>query len=278
MKKLILILLILAFTLPGCNGKKNAEQLLEMAQKSYDQGKYFEARKYLGQALKLKPTDKDIVFQIGRTYMAENMFDSAFANLSRADKLYPNDREINLLLHDASVKSRHWRAAIAALLTLSRTGDPIENYYRQIGQYALNDSAGHIAYYYYGKLMELEPDSLSHYLNRAEGGFIKGTPEETIEVLKAALKEFGDKPVILAPLGRVYLVSGKLVEAEEIYRLLISKEKNTYNELQLATVLSLQDLRSKRQEALAMFRRLRDEAINIRRVDSVINMLEQELK
>jgi uncharacterized protein HemY len=215
--------------------------------------------------------------RIGKTYMAENMFDSAYAHLNRANKLYPYDRQILQLLHQSAVNSNHWNAALNALLALAQTGDPIQQYYRQIGDYALKDSAGHIAYYYFGLLVEQEPDSLSHYLNQAEGGVIEGEPLKSIAVLKTALKRFGDNPQLLAFLGQLYGVTGNLSESEKSYRLLVSKDSAVVNQLQLATALSIQKSRAKKEEAYAMFKRLRPLTSNIRRIDSILTVLEREL-
>jgi len=277
MKNILLTVIFSSILFCSCGREKSAEELLTLANQSYNTGDYQEARKYLAEAIKLKPSDKEIIFQISKTYAAENMFDSAFAHLSRADKLYPNDRQINQLLHEACVKTEHWQAAINALLVLGQIGDSIEHYYRQIGEYALKDSAGHIAYFYYGKLIELEPDSLSHYLNLSEAGILSGEPQNSLEVLKAALKRFGDQSVLLFELGRLYGVLGNLTEAEKTYRLLVSKDNSAVNQLQLATVLALQDKRAKKEEAYTMFQKLRLETANFARVDSILQVLEKEL-
>lgn len=273
-----LILLIISCTLPlSCGREKTPEELLSLAKQKYASGDYLTARKYLGEAIKLKPNDKEIVLELGKVYAAENMFDSAFANLSRADKLYPADRQINQLLHEASVKTGHWHDAIQALLLLAESGDSTTYYYRLIGEYALNDSSGHIAYYYFGKLIELEPNSLSHYLNQAEGAIMAGEPQNALEVLKNASKRFGDEPELLYELGRLYGAIGNLSEAEKTCRLLISKDSSTVNQLQLATILAKQKKRTKKEEAYAMFKRLRPETSNLARVDSILKILESEL-
>jgi tetratricopeptide (TPR) repeat protein len=245
--------------------------------KSFAAGDYFEARKYLAEAIKLKPTDKNIIFKMSKVYAAQNMFDSAFASLSRADKLYPGDREINKLLHEMCVKTENWSAAIQTQLVLAQPGDSLEHYFKRIGEYALKDSSGHIAYYYYGQLVEFQPDSLSYYLNQAEGGLMSGEPQNSIDVLKAANKRFGDLPEILSDLGRLYSMMGNLSEAERTYRLLIKKDASAVNQLQLATVLAHQDKRPKKEEAYAMFKRLRLETANFSRVDSILRVLEAEL-
>jgi uncharacterized protein HemY len=125
--------------------------------------------------------------------------------------------------------------------------------------------------------VEQEPDSLSHYLNQAEGGVIEGEPLKSIAVLKTALKRFGDNPQLLAFLGQLYGVTGNLSESEKSYRLLVSKDSAVVNQLQLATALSIQKSRAKKEEAYAMFKRLRPLTSNIRRIDSILTVLEREL-
>jgi len=277
MKNYLIQLIIASLLFVACAKEKTAEDYAALADQSSASGNYFEARKYLAQAIKLKPTDKNIIIQISKVYAAQNMFDSAFANLSRADKLYPGDKKINLLLHEMSVKTENWHAAIQTQLVLAQPGDSLEFYFRRIGEYALKDSSGHVAYYYYGQLVEFQPDSLSHYLNQAEGGLISGEPQNSINVLKVANKRFGDLPEILSALGRLHGVMGNLSEAEKIYRLLVKKDYSAVNQLQLATVLALQDKRAKKEEAYAMFKKLRLETANFVRVDSILRVLEKEL-
>jgi len=270
-------LVIVSVLIVSCAKEKTAEDYAALADKSSADGDYYKARKHLAKAIKLKPTDKNIIIQYSKVYSAQNMFDSAFANLSRADKLYPGDREINRLLHEMSVKTENWHAAIQTQLVLAQPGDSLEFYFRRIGEYALKDSSGHIAYYYYGQLVEFQPDSLSHYLNQAEGGLISGEPQNSVEVLKAANKRFGDLPEILSALGRLHSVMGNLSEAERSYRLLVKKDASTVNQLQLATILAMQDKRAKKEEAFAMFKKLRLETTNFARVDSILRVLENEL-
>ncbi len=277
MKHNLEIFVIASLLFVSCAKEKTAEEFAALADQCYTAGDYFGARKFLAEAIKLKPTDKNIIVQFSQVYAAQNMFDSAFANLSRADKLYPGDRQINLLLHDMSVKTGNWNAAIQTQLILAQPGDSLEFYLKRIGEYALKDSSGHIANYYYGQLVELEPDSLSHYLNQAEGALIAGEPQIAIEVLKAANKRFGDLPVILAGLGRLYGVMGNLSEAEKTYRLLVKKDSTAVNLLQLATVLAHQDKRAKNEEAYSLFKKLRLETANISRVDSILKSLEEKL-
>ncbi len=246
MRHSLIKFVIASLLLVSCAKEKTAEEFAALADQSYRAGDYFEARKYLAEAIKLKPTDKKIIIQFSQVYAAQNMFDSAFANLSRADKLYPGDRQINLLLHDMSVKTGNWNAAIQTQLVLAQPGDSLEFYLKRIGDYALKDSSGHIANYYFGQLVDLQPESLCHYLNQAEGALIAGEPQNAIEVLKAANKRFGDLPEILSGLGRLYGVTGNLSEAEKTYRLLVKKDSSAVNELQLATVVSLQVKRAKK--------------------------------
>ncbi len=277
MKNILTTLTVASILLVSCGKEKTAEDCAALADKSYRAGDFYEARKYLSEAIKLKPTDKNIIIQYSKVYAAQNMFDSAFANLSRANKLYPGDREINKLLHEMSVKTENWSAAIQTQLVLAQPGDSLEYYFRRIGEYALKDSAGHIAYYYYGQLAAFQPESLSHYLNQAEGGLISGELQNSIDVLKAANKRFGDLPEILLELGRLHSMMGNLSEAERAFRLLVKKDPSSVNQLQLATILAHSDKRAKKEEAYAMFKKLRLETANFNRVDSILTVLEKDL-
>ena len=278
MKSTFVIFFSLSLLVISCGKEsKSAEELLASAKKNYDSGDYFKAREYLARAIKLKPSDKEIIYQMGKTYAAQNMFDSAFASLSRADKLYPNDRPINQLLHEMSVKTEHWQAARDALLSLARTGDSIEQYYRPIAEYAMRDSTGQVAFYYYGKLIEQYPESLNFYLNQAAAAIMQGEPQNSIDVLKAANKKFGDRAEILSGLASSYGSMGNLTEAEKIYRLLITKDSSVVYQLQLAMTLALSDKKSKKEEAYAMFKDLRLKTANFARVDSILATLKKDL-
>jgi len=277
MKFILLTILIIAALLISCGSDKSPGELLALSRKSFESGNYLEARKYLSQALKLKPTDKELMAEMGKVYAADNMFDSAFAHLSRANKLFPGDREINIMLHDASVYTEHWPDAIQTQILLAQSGDSTADYYRRIGRYALNTRSGHIADFYFEKLIELEPDSLNHYMNQAEGAFIARQTEKSLDVLKSALKRFGDKPILLNQLGRLYGALNDLNESEKYYRVLANVDSSAVNQLQLATILSQQPQKAKKEEAYALFKKLRTKTSDIGRVDSILQVLEKEL-
>ena len=278
MKKTLIALLVIVTSLVSCSDKpKTVGEYLAVAEKSYNAGDYFQARKYLSEAIRLKPTDKEVIYQMGRNYAAEIMYDSSFAHLSRADKLYPNDRRINELLHEVSVKTGRWQEAIQALLSLSRTGDPIEKHYHSIAEYARKGGIGQVADYYYGKLIEIGPDSMNFYIYQAEGALIMEKPEKSIEIISSAVKRFGDRPKLLSDLSKYYSITGNLTEAEKVLRILVSKDSSILNQLQLATALAFQDSRPKKEEAYTMFKKLRSQTPEVNKVDSILAGLEKEL-
>lgn len=269
--------MFLAFLLGCSGGPKTVDEFLAAAKNSYEQGNYFEARKYLAQAIKLKPTDKEVIYQMGRNYAAENMYDSAFAHLSRADKLYPNDRRINELLHDMCVETEHWQEAIQALFALSRTGDPPEMHYKEIAEHAKQGKIGNMAEFYFGKLVEQYPDSMMYYVSQAEGAYWMEEPDKSAEIITEAIKRLGDRPLLLSELGKYYGLNGNLDEAEKTLRILVAKDSTIINQLQLATTLAFQKSRSKKEEAYALFKKLRDKSPDMSRVDSILSSLEKEL-
>lgn len=277
MKFKILLLILIAGLMASCGSDQSSEELLALGKKSFAAGKYLEARRYISEALKLKPTDKELIVEMGKVYVADNMFDSAFAHLSRADKLYPGDLQINAMLHDVSVKTENWKAAIQTQIVLVQAGDSTADYYRRIGKYALKSRTGHVADYYFEKLIELEPDSLNHYMNQAEGAFISGETQKSLDILKSALKRFGDNQILLNQLGKIYGVLGELSESEKYYRVLAQKDSSVVNRLQLASILAQQSKKAKKEEAYAMFKKLRTQTPDFLRVDSFLVALEKEL-
>ena len=276
-KKLFIATALLSFLVGCSNSPGTVEEYLAAAQKKYDNGDYFEARQLLAKALKLQPTDKEVMFQIGRNYAAEHMYDSSFASLSRADKLYPNDHATNELLYEVCVETERWSDAIQALLSMSKAGDPIEQHYLSLAECARKGGIGHVEEYYYGKLIELYPDSMSYYIYRAEGAYIMEKPDSSIEIMQSAVRMFGDKPELLKPLGKYYSLNGQLSEAEKVLRILVQKDSSVLNQLELATSLAFQDKRSKKEEAYVLFKKLRDRTPDRRQVDSLITILENEL-
>ncbi len=272
------LLVIVLLSVFGCGQKeKTIDELLASGQKSYDSGDYFLARSYFGRALKKEPSNRYALYHLGRTYFAENMYDSSYAVLSRAEKLYPGSREVNTVLHEASAKTGHYQEAINALLALTRAGDPVEQYYKQMAEYAFADTIAHTAYYYYRKLIETEPDSLNYYLRCAESAVYKEDVLSGIEVLKLALKRFGDRPQILSSLGQYYSYIRAYAESERALRTLLLKDSSMVYQLQLATSLAFQDDLSKKREAYDIFKGLRAKTTNQNKIDSLISYLEREL-
>lgn len=272
------LLVIIFLSIFACGQKeKTIDELLALGQESYDSGDYFEARSYFGRAVRKEPSNRYALYHLGRTYFAENMYDSSYATLSRVEKLYPGSREVNSVLHEVSAKTGHYQAAINALIALSRAGDPIEQYYKQIAEYAFTDTIAHTAYYYYRKLIEAEPDSLNYYLRCAESAYYKDDVLSGIEVLKLALKRFGDRPQILSILGKYYSYIRAYPESEQALRRLLQKDSSTVYQLQLATFLAFQEDQGKKREAYDMFNRLRAKTAEQSRIDSLIGYLEREL-
>ena len=272
------LLVIIFLSIFACGQKeKTIDELLALGQESYDSGDYFEARSYFGRAVRKEPSNRYALYHLGRTYFAENMYDSSYATLSRVEKLYPGSREVNSVLHEVSAKTGHYQAAINALIALSRAGDPIEQYYKQIAEYAFTDTIAHTAYYYYRKLIEAEPDSLNYYLRCAESAYYKDDVLSGIEVLKLALKRFGDRPQILSILGKYYSYIRAYPESEQALRRLLQKDSSTVYQLQLATFLTFQKDQGKKREAYDMFNRLRAKTAEQSRIDSLIGYLEREL-
>ena len=98
MKKVIL-LIWLAGLIVGCGGGPNSfDEYKAAGMRAFTDNNYGKAREYLKEALKLNQSDKDVLYFLGMAFKREYYYDSALFYLKRADILYPQDREVSLVL------------------------------------------------------------------------------------------------------------------------------------------------------------------------------------
>ncbi|MFQ5453043.1 MAG: tetratricopeptide repeat protein, partial [Candidatus Zixiibacteriota bacterium] len=163
MKK-VFSLFIFSIIISGCTQEPETfEELKKAGEKEFIKENYPAARKYFVTALKLKQSDRDILYFLGLSYQREYLLDSAIYYLKRGDLIYPNDREINLAIYPIAVELQEWENALKAISVLVTTGDPIDKYYKQLVE--LNIKAEHyiISFIYLKKLLEAEPDNPNWY-------------------------------------------------------------------------------------------------------------------
>ncbi|MEA3296504.1 MAG: hypothetical protein U9R56_01410 [candidate division Zixibacteria bacterium] len=277
MKKIILLALVgLLFF---CSREpETIEEYIKAGEKSFVDEEYQQARRYFSQALARTPSDRNLLYLMGVAYYRELMNDSAIVYLKRADLLFPNDREINLALYEASISSDDYKNARDALKVLVKTGDPIDSHLDELASLSISLKDFPYAYHYYRQLLKREPENPNRYLQVANTAAEIGSLDISMAVIDSAIEEFGQIEQFMANKGLYHAVRKDYITSEEIFRSLIAKDSTalTYR-LNLANVLNSQNSTKKKREALQIYINFRDETGSEQWLDSLISSLEKKL-
>lgn len=279
MHRLILLPLIAAILILACASEPETfEERLKAGEHAFVSGDFFKARGYLLQALKEKPSERDLLYLLGLTYSRELMYDSALFYLGRANTLYPDDREVNLGLYDAALNAGDWESARAALRVLVETGDPIESRLESLAELSLQMEDLPWAHYYYSQLLKNDPDNPNRWVQVANTAADMGSLSVAMDLVDSAVEKFGPNETFLSNKGIYYAVLQQYTESEEIFRSLILFDSTAIAyRLNLASALASQDDLKKKREALEIYRLVRDVLGADARMDSLVEVLEVEI-
>ncbi|MFZ5979739.1 MAG: tetratricopeptide repeat protein [Candidatus Zixiibacteriota bacterium] len=277
MRKVLSLILPVLFVI-SCSGPGSFEELKSEGLKKFSEGDYAKARKYLIEALKEKPSDKELLYFTGMSYKREYLYDSALVYLKRADIFYPKDREINKELYEVALAMEEWEYAITALMTMVDTGDKLENYYYQLADlYAKIDYPLNI-FYYLKRAWEKGMDDPSRFLQLANASATVDSLELAFLVIDSAISRFGDDIRFLASKAKFYAFKEDYKTAEKMMRSVLERDTSSAEtKFNLANILSLQDSKKKKNEALDLYRQVKP-FIRDYNIDSTITALEEELK
>ncbi len=92
---LIFLILIGLAAVLGCGEPEDFDSLAKEGLAAYHKADYNEAIYLFGKALHLKPSDRDMLYNIGLAFFKLDLLDSALVYMHRADILYPADYAIN---------------------------------------------------------------------------------------------------------------------------------------------------------------------------------------
>lgn len=279
MHRLILLPLSAALLILACASEPETfDERLKAGERAFVSGDYFRARGYLLQALNEKPSDRGLLYLLGLTYSRELMYDSAAFYLGRANTLYPDDREINLGLYDAALNVEDWESARAALRVLVETGDPVESHLETLAELSLQMEDLPWAHYYYGQLLEKEPDNPDRWVQVANTAADMGSLQVAMGIVDSAVEKFGPNETFLSNKGIYHAVLKQYTESEEIFRSLILSDSTAIAyRMNLASALASQDDPQKKREALELYRLAQDVLGADARMDSLIEVLESEI-
>jgi len=277
---LFLVIIATILLISACSKEPETfDELVSAGQTAFVRDDYVTARKYLGQAIKIKASDKSVLYFLGISYQRDFAYDSAIVYLKRADILYPNDREINLELYKVSLALQDWENAIKAVGVLVNTGDRIEDFYSQLAELNIKHDNFQAAYVFFGKLIENEPDNPNWYIQQANVAIELDSLPAAVRILDAGLDRFGELEELLLNKAMFLTSWRKFEQAEGILRTLVKNNSANFGyRNNLANVLLAQKITSKKKEAYLILKEIQPLITDPRfPIDSMITALEEEL-
>ncbi len=274
----IIISALLALLI-GCGGSESVEELRKTGKKAFLEQDYSKARNLFLKGITIAPSDKDLLYFTALCYQRDFVYDSALFYLKRADLLYPDDRELNQTIREVALTLGEWKDAIHATYVLAETGDGYEQYFSQIAEMWNRAGSSLNALYWIRKAMDSQPDNPNWYLQTANFAAICDSFDLAITIMDSALHVFGEDFRFIANKATYYSHQGRYEEAEKLLRPIATCDTaNAAYRLNLAHTLSSQKSRSKKREALKIYREIQSEIDPGHHLDSLITKLEQELK
>jgi len=276
--KNIIILFVIILTL-GCSQEpQTLEELRTAGQNAFIDSDYSAAQNYFGKALLIKSSDRDVLYYLGQTFQKLQQDDSAVYYLKRADILHPNDRELNLAIYQSAKRINDYQSAIEAIGVLVKTGDNVQDYYYELADLNLRNGNIFVSFLYMRKLYDLKKEDPIIYLALGNLAIQVDSVDFAIALMQEAVDKFGEREEFVTNLAIYMAGVHRLDEAEAVLKKYLRKNPNSQPLiLNLANILSLNDDKKKKEEALQMYQNIRQESGNIFNLDSVISELQKEL-
>ena len=274
----LLWLVIPALMLVACDMEpKTIGELEKAGKEAFLKEDYAKARDYLGKAVTLKSSDRDILYFLGLSYKRDYMMDSALFYLKRTDILHPNDREVNLSIYPIAAELKEWELAARAVNVMIATGDPIEKYRERLADLNVKMENYFVAFLHARALLEMEPENPGRYYQLSLISFKLDSLNYSLDIIEQAMDKFGENPRFLSQKGLILSEKKEYAAAERIFRPLLAADSSAMTKWNLAGALANQDKRSKKQEAYELYQQVKDILGPQFQIDSSLSVLEQEL-
>lgn len=263
----------------GCGEKtSDAGQLKLEGLKALDAGDYSKAINIFREALKMQPSDRDLLYNLGLSYKKFDLYDSAYVYFRRAKVLNVRDREINKEIIDMAPAFGDYTDAINAIAVMVATGDNEKMYWPRLAELYYRNEDMFMAVKYCKLIIDDDPENRDYYLYLSRSLSQLGKFGESNETLMEALKRFGPSSEGYANIAVNYVALDNLDKAEENFRKSINiNPDNISSWINLARILAEQDSRAKKEEALEIFKKYREQTPPTYLLDSLIPALEAEL-
>jgi tetratricopeptide (TPR) repeat protein len=272
--------LLIGLVLSGCFGSDSLEELRKSGYASLEKREYAKAREYFAQALVIDTRDKESLVGMAQAYRQDSRYDSAIYYFKRADLMHPKDREILQQIREVAVALGDWQNAINAIESMIRLGDPKDMWHEQLADLWLKNGQPGRAYFHARRAIVYGTDNPAIYLQTANWAARYDSTDVAFELLDSAIAKFGPLDPFVVNKALLLSLTGQHRKAEALMREAVERENPPPPDLQfnLANVLASQPERTKKQEALAIFREIADRYPKQYPTDSLISILNAQLK
>lgn len=277
MRKILVVVALSFLIIASCGGPDSLSEYEKAGKEAYLNENYAKAREYLGKAVNLKSSDRDVLYYLGMSYQREFFLDSALFYLKRADLLHPMDREVNEALYPIAAQLNEWEFAIRAIMVLVQTGDPIEEYRERLADLNIKEGNNIVAFVHARELLKMDSLNPDRYYQLSVLAFKVDSFHVAEDVIDRAIDKFGPSPMFLSSKGMLLTQRGEYTQAEKILRPLLAEDSSTINKYRLANALIDQSARSKKEEAFRLYFDIKDVVGPELKVDSLLHYLDSTL-
>jgi len=272
--------LLLVAVFAGCGSGDSIEELLQAGDEAFEERNYTQAREYYLRGLEIDSKNRDLLLACGKAYRQDFMLDSAIYFFKRADLMQREDREINEQIREVAKALGDWQNAIDAIETLARLDGTMEPYHVELADLRLKNNQPGRAFYHARNALLAGPDIPGLYIQTASMAASYDSVEVAIEILDSAVAKFGPLDQFVVNRAMLQAYTGNFGQAEAALRSVIDQSENPRPALKmnLANILAAQPQRAKKEEALQIYEEIREVISRDFPVDSLIQVLRNELK
>ena len=279
MRKLsIFLILTCLVAILSCGEAEDFDSLAKEGLAAYHKADYNKAIHLYRKALHLKPSDRDLLYNIGSAFFKLDLLDSALIYFHRVNILYPADYAINKELFRLCSLTEDYNCALSAVQMMIANGESEEMFWIPLADLNFFNGNYKLAKKYYQLLINDDPKEGRYRWNLSECFAQLNKPDEAIRVLKEAIAKLGANPVAYSQIAVNHITLREFDQAEIYFRKAIEFEpQNVSLWINLAHTLNEQGTRDKKEEALAIYKLYYIDTPEMFQLDSLIKALDVEL-
>jgi len=262
----------------SCGEAEDFDSLAKEGLAAYHKADYNKAIHLYRKALHLKPSDRDLLYNIGSAFFKLDLLDSALIYFHRVNILYPADYAINKELFRLCSLTEDYNCALSAVQMMIANGESEEMFWIPLADLNFFNGNYKLAKKYYQLLINDDPKEGRYRWNLSECFAQLNKPDEAIRVLKEAIAKLGANPVAYSQIAVNHITLREFDQAEIYFRKAIEFEpQNVSLWINLAHTLNEQGTRDKKEEALAIYKLYYIDTPEMFQLDSLIKALDVEL-